>query len=35
VKRGDEIKIQTFIERELTGTLYHVNPKYGHDLGAP
>ena len=33
--RGDEVKIQTFIGRELTGTLYHVNPKYEHDFGAP
>ncbi len=32
---GDRVRVKTFIGRELTGTLCHVHPKYGHDLGAP
>lgn len=32
---GDEIRIKTFIGRELTGILHSVNPIYEHDFGRP
>jgi hypothetical protein len=33
--KGDNVRIQTLIGRELTGTLYEVTPKYEHDFGTP
>ncbi len=33
--KGDEVRIETFIGRELTGTLHKVNPTYEHDFGTP
>jgi hypothetical protein len=30
---GDEVRIQTFIGRETSGTLYQVNPIYDHNFG--
>lgn len=33
--KGDIVRIQTFIGRELTGTLHDVTPKYEHDFGTP
>jgi hypothetical protein len=32
---GDEVKIETFIGRELSGTLCQVKPKYDHNFGEP
>jgi hypothetical protein len=32
---GDEVRIKTFIGRELAGTLHSVNPIYDHDFGKP
>ena len=32
---GDEVKIETFIGREISGELYQVNPTYDHNFGAP
>ena len=32
---GDEVKIQTFIGREISGILYHVSPIYDHNFGEP
>lgn len=32
---GDEVKIQTFIGRELSGILYQVSPIYDHNFGEP
>ncbi len=32
---GDEVKIETFIGREISGTLYQANPTYDHNFGEP
>lgn len=32
---GDEVKIETFIGREISGTLYRANPTYDHNFGEP
>jgi hypothetical protein len=32
---GEEVKIRTFIGRELSGTLCQVNPIYDHNFGTP
>ncbi len=32
---GDRVKIETFIGREISGTLFQVNPVYDHDFGKP
>ena len=32
---GSEVKIETFIGRKITGTLYRVNPIYDHNFGEP
>jgi len=32
---GDEVRIETFIGREISGTLCQVNPVYDHDFGVP
>lgn len=32
---GDEVRIQTFIGREISGTLCQVNPIYDHSFGTP
>jgi hypothetical protein len=32
---GEEVKIKTFIGRELSGKLYSVNPTYDHHFGVP
>lgn len=32
---GSQVRIETFIGRELTGTLYQVNPNYDHNFGVP
>jgi len=32
---GDDVKIETFIGREESGTLCRVNPTYDHDFGEP
>jgi hypothetical protein len=32
---GDEVKIETFIGREISGKLYQVNPTYDHNFGVP
>lgn len=32
---GDEVTIQTFIGREISGILYQVNPVYDHNFGEP
>lgn len=34
-KVGDAVRIETFIGRELSGTLVEVNPVYGHNFGKP
>jgi hypothetical protein len=34
-KLGNEVKIETFIGREMWGTLYRVNPTYDHNFGEP
>jgi len=32
---GEEVRIETFIGREITGTLVSVNPTYDHGFGYP
>ena len=32
---GDNVKIKTFIGREISGTLAEINPLYAHNLGKP
>jgi hypothetical protein len=32
---GDTVRIETFIGRELVGTLVEVNPTYDHNFGKP
>lgn len=32
---GDEVKIETFIGREISGALYQSNPTYDHNFGEP
>ena len=32
---GEEVKIETFIGREISGTLDQVNPIYDHNFGVP
>ena len=32
---GDEVAIETFIGRQLSGTLCLVNPMYDHNFGKP
>ena len=32
---GDEVKIETFIGREISGVLAQVNPTYDHNFGIP
>jgi len=32
---GDAVRIETFIGRELSGTLAEVNPMYTHSFGKP
>ena len=32
---GDEVRVETFIGRECSGTLYAVDPVYDHNFGAP
>ena len=32
---GGQVRIETFIGRELSGTLYQVNPNYDHNFGEP
>jgi hypothetical protein len=32
---GDEVKIETFIGREISGILEQVNPVYDHNFGVP
>jgi hypothetical protein len=32
---GDEVRVETFIGREYSGTLSAVNPVYDHNFGAP
>lgn len=32
---GDEVKIETFIGREISGILTRVNPIYDHHFGTP
>lgn len=32
---GDEVQIETFIGREISGTLVSVNPPYDHTFGLP
>jgi len=34
-KVGDQVRIQTFIGREISGTLCEVNPIYDHSFGEP
>lgn len=34
-KIGSEVKIETFIGRKISGTLYEVNPTYDHNFGEP
>lgn len=34
-KVGDTVRIETFIGRELSGTLEVVNPIYDHNFGKP
>jgi hypothetical protein len=34
-KIGSEVRIKTFIEREISGTLHQVNPIYDHNFGQP
>jgi hypothetical protein len=33
--KGDEVRVETFIGREYSGTLSAVNPVYDHNFGAP
>jgi hypothetical protein len=35
VNIGDEVKIETFIGREISGILEQVNPVYNHNFGVP
>jgi hypothetical protein len=35
VNIGDEVKIETFIGREISGVLEQVNPVYNHNFGVP
>ncbi len=35
VNVGDQVRIQTFIGREVSGTLCEVNPIYDHNFGEP
>ena len=30
---GDEVEIETYIGRKVTGTLFELNPYYKHDFG--
>lgn len=30
---GNQVRIETFIGREISGTLYEVNPVYDHNFG--
>lgn len=32
---GDTVRVETFIGRELSGTLVEVNPAYEHNFGQP
>jgi len=32
---GDEVRIKTFIGRQMSGTLAAINPVYDHDFGRP
>lgn len=32
---GSEVRIETFIEREISGTLHQANPVYDHNFGQP
>jgi hypothetical protein len=32
---GKEVRIETFAGRELSGTLYRINPTYDHNFGKP
>jgi hypothetical protein len=32
---GDEVQVETFIGREISGTLVSVNPTYDHSFGKP
>jgi 2-amino-4-ketopentanoate thiolase alpha subunit len=32
---GENVKIETFIGREIMGTLFQINPIYEHDFGKP
>jgi hypothetical protein len=32
---GDEVSIETFIGREILGTLVSINPAYDHSFGKP
>ena len=32
---GEEVRVETFIGRELSGILYAVDPVYDHNFGAP
>jgi len=34
-KIGDTVRIETFIGRQLSGTLVEVNPAYTHNFGKP
>jgi hypothetical protein len=34
-KVGDQVTIQTFIGREIRGTLQKINPVYDHNFGVP
>jgi hypothetical protein len=32
---GDTVHIETFVGRELSGTLVEINPEYSHNFGKP
>jgi hypothetical protein len=32
---GDEVRVETFVGRVISGTLCQVNPVYDHDFGKP
>lgn len=34
-KVGDTVRVETFIGREVSGTLVEVNPAYNHKFGKP
>lgn len=34
-KIGDTVRVETFIGREVSGTLVEVNPVYDHNFGKP